>query len=204
MSIDLPRPDRSLHFTGSVKALAPERPANALGQERPKGPPPSPTRALVPPPPRSVKNGDVYVVDASRTPYVGSRPSERAEKVAAKANLPTMRAPLASMDEDLVTAAIDKDEIEAALFPIAKRANASSPPPNLPVPGFRSAKEAEHVQAVPSVIVKPVKGGSLPVGVWLGIALIAAVVSFNLAPQQIPISPDQHLPRRIIPAQAGQ
>jgi len=182
MSIDLPRPDRPLHFTGSVKALAPERPANALGQERPKGPPPSPTRALGPPPPRSVRNGDVYIVDASRTPYVGSRPSERAEKVA-KANLPTVRGQLASMDEDLVTAAFDQDEIDAALFPIAKRANATSPPPNLPVPGFRSAKEAEQVQAIPSVIVKPVKGGSLPLGVWLGIALIAAVVSFNLAPQ---------------------
>lgn len=189
MSIDLPRPDRALHFTGSVKALAPERPANALGQERPKGPPPSPTRALVPPPqPRTMRQGDVYIVDAAHTPYVGARPSARADQTvkagkANRSNLPTMRGQLASMDDDSPTCAIDKSEIEAALFPVAKRAKPSSPPPNLPVPGFRSAKEVEQNQIVPTVIVQRPKGGSLPLGVWLGIALIAAVVSFNLAPQ---------------------
>ena len=145
MSIDLPHNQRALHFTGSVKALAPERPANALGQERPKGPLPSPGRSIgapLAPPPRSTRTHDIYLSEAQPTPYVGSRPSERAE--AAK-KLTTMRGQLASMDDDLLTDALDRNEIDAALFPIAKRENAGAPAPNLPVPGFRSAAEVQDV-----------------------------------------------------------
>ena len=72
MSIDLPHNQRALHFTGSVKALAPERPANALGQERPKGPLPSPGRSIgaaLAPPPRSARTHDVYLSEAQPTPY---------------------------------------------------------------------------------------------------------------------------------------
>ena len=184
MSIDLPHNQRALHFTGSVKALAPERPANALGQERPKGPLPSPGRSIgVPlaPPPRSVRANDVYLSEARPTPYVGSRPSERAE--AAK-KLTTMRGQLASMDDDLLTDALDRNEIDAALFPIAKRENAGAPAPNLPVPGFRSAAEVQKQRTdAPAIIVPRAKGGSLPLGVWIAMALIAGVVSFNFAPQ---------------------
>ena len=155
MSIDLPRSHRGLHFTGSVRALGPERPANALGQERPKGPPPSPGRSVGAPPPPA-------------------RPVRSAG--------PVTRAPLVSIDDDLVTQAIDKDQIDAALFPVAKRASSDAPAPNLPVPHFRTAAEAQQHHAQPTVIVQRPKGG-LPLGAWLAIAVIAAVVSFNLAPQ---------------------
>ncbi len=190
MSIQLPRSLKELHFTGSVKALAPQRPPNALGQERPKGPPPAlpmgtaSTRAsgvTVPPPPKPVRSVDLYVVDAQPTPYVGARPSERAE-AAKPIKMTTVRGQLASMDEDLLTDALDRDAIDAALFPVARRANASQPAPNLPVPHFRSAAEAKAHHAEPTIIVKP-KGGALPLGMWLMAALAAGIVSYQLAPQ---------------------
>lgn len=174
MSIQLPRNLKELHFTGSVKALAPERPANALGQERPKAPPP--------PPPRPVRSADVYVVDMQPTPYVGARPSERAE-AARPFELAAARGQLASMDEDLLTAALDRDQIDAALFPVAKRANASLPAPNLPVPHFRSAVEARAHHAEPTIIITKAKGGGLPLGMWLMAAVAAGIVSYQLAPQ---------------------
>ncbi len=176
MSIQLPRNLKELHFTGSVKALAPARPANALGQERPKGPPP-------PPPKPRTAAADVYVVDTQPTPYFGARPSERAD-AAKSLVLTTMRGQLASMDEDILTEALDRNEIDAALFPIARRENASHPAPNLPVPHFRSAAEAKAHHAEPTIIVaKQPKGGSLPMGMWLMAALVAGIVSYQLAPQ---------------------
>ena len=175
MSIQLPRSLKELHFTGSVRALAPERPANALGQERPKAPPA--------PPPRPVRSADVYAVDMRPTPYVGARPSERAE-AAKPMKLATTRGQLASMDEDLLTEAIDRVQIDAALFPVAKRANASQPAPNLPVPHFRSVAEAKAHHAEPTIVVpKQTKGGGLPLGVWLTAALAAGIVAYQLAPQ---------------------
>jgi len=190
MSIQLPRSLKELHFTGSVRALGPERPANALGQERPKAPPPPPPArpgssrptGVVAPPPKPVRSTDVYNVDMQPTPYVGARPSERAE-AAKPTKLATTRGQLASMDEDLLTDAIDRDQIDAALFPVAKRANASQPAPNLPVPHFRSVAEAKAHHAEPTIIVPKAKGGSLPLGVWLMAALAAGIVAYQLAPQ---------------------
>ena len=173
MSIQLPRNLKELHFTGSVKALAPERPASPLGQERPKAPPP--------PPPKPVRSADVYAVDMQPTPYVGARPSERAE-AAKPMKLATARGQLASMDEDILTEALDRDAIDAVLFPVAKRANASQPPPNLPVPHFRSAEEAKAHHAEPTIIITKAKGG-LPLGMWLMAAVAAGIVSYQLAPQ---------------------
>jgi hypothetical protein len=141
MSIDLPRSSKELHFTGSVKALGPVRPANALAQERPRRPPPSP------------------------------KP------------LPIVRGQLASVDDEIMTQALDRDAINAALFPVARRKNASSPTPNLPVPHFRSAAEARAHHAEPAIIVKTRKGGALPFSVWVIAALLAGIVSYQLAPQ---------------------
>jgi hypothetical protein len=164
MSIQLPRSLKELHFTGSVKAL---------GQERPKSPPP---------PPKPVRSVDVYAVEMQPTPYVGARPSERAE-AANPIKLATSRGQLASMDEDILTEALDRDEIDKALFPVARRENASQPAPNLPVPHFRSAAEAKVHHAEPTIIITKAKGGSLPLGVWLMAALAAGIVSYQLAPQ---------------------
>lgn len=179
MSIHLPRQLKELHFTGSVKTLGPSCPANALGKERPQG---ANVKPLVAPPPKPVRAADVYVVDPQPTPYVGARPCERAE-AARPFKLATTRGRLASMDEDLLTAAIDRDQIDAALFPIARRANAAEPAPNLPVPHFRSAAEAKAHHAEPAIIVKAPRGVSLPLGVWLMAALAAGIVSYQLAPQ---------------------
>src|SRR5688500_864758 len=93
----LPRSPKGLHFTGSLKSLAPERPSSAssvLGQERPKRPP-------APPP---------------------SRSSPRLEP----ARLATIRGQLGpdddDDDEDMLTNAIDRTALDAALFPVARRA----------------------------------------------------------------------------------
>lgn len=166
MAIDLPRNPRALHFTGSVKALAPERPANALGQQRPNAPPP-------PPPSRAVPS---------------SRPP--AAMISTPTRLTTMRGPrdpIASMDEDILTEALDRDEINAALFPIARRPDSDKPSPNLPVPGFRSVEEAKAQLMAPRIVMAApradAKGGSLPLGVWLMAALVAGILSFHFAPE---------------------
>jgi len=190
MSIQLPRNQKELHFTGSVKALAPERaadplaserPATALGQQRPKGrgtnlPTPVPMRSQVP---------DVYVAEAQPTPYFAARPSERAE-AARPANLTTARGQVASMDDDQLTEALDRDIINAALFPVARRENAAAAPLNLPVPHFRSAAEARAHHAVPTIVLaKRSNAGGLPLSVWLIAALISGIVSYQVAPQAV-------------------
>lgn len=167
MSIQLPRSLRELHFTGSVKALAPERPTPALGRDRPKQPPPLP---------RS------QPASAGAASAASARPARAPVK-----KLPTMRGPIVSIDEEaeVNTQSLDRDEIHAALFPIARRAPASRPAPNLPVPHFRSAAavRAHHVE--PTIIVRRAapEPTTLPLGLWLIAAMIAAIVSYHFAPQ---------------------
>lgn len=98
-----------------------------------------------------------------------------------------MRAPLVSVDEeDIRTQALDREELNAALFPVARRPNAAQPSPNLPVPHFRSAEEAKAHYATPAVRVKPKPGaGSLPLNLWLVAAIVAGIVSYNLAPRAV-------------------
>ena len=133
-----------------------------------------------------MRANDVYMVEAQPTPYVGGRPSERLEAAASK-NLTTMRGPLVSLDEEeVLTQALDRDEIDKALFPVAKRENASAPAPNLPVPHFRSAEAVKQHHAEPTTRVpRQQPGGSLPLGMWLFAALIAGIVSYQVAPQAL-------------------
>lgn len=167
MSIQLPRSKKALHFTGSVRSLAPERPTNALGQERPKAPPPPPpTRAVPLAPPRQPRRASARRVEAAKPE--------------------PMRAPLVSVDEeDINTQSLDREAIIAALFPIARRDKGTQPAPNLPVPHFRSAAEAQAQHAPPVIVRPPPSGGALPLSVWLVTALIAGIVSFNVAPQAV-------------------
>lgn len=195
MSIQLPRNQKELHFTGSVRALGPERPAAsapALGRERPKGRAtnlPTPTRAPVP---------DVYVAEMQPTPYFAARPSERAE-AAHPARLTTARGQLASMDDDPPTEALDRDIINASLSPVTRRADARAgtapldshaqhprAPVSLPVPHFRSAAEARAHHATPTIVVsRRSSSGGLPLSVWLIAALISGIVSYQVAPQAV-------------------
>jgi hypothetical protein len=97
--------------------------------------------------------------------------------------LTTVRGSLASFDDEILTEALDREMINAALFPIARRENASSPPPNLPVPHFRSAADAQAHHAEPRTITRPPKPAAFPLGVWLITALFFGIVSYQLAPQ---------------------
>lgn len=188
MSIQLPRSPRELHFTGSVRSLAPERPASELGRERPKKAPPPPLSRSVPPPARRVRGGDVYAVDVQPTPARSNERAGAAPPVSRAKKLETMRGPLVSVDEeDIQTQALDRDEIDAALFPIARRAN-PHPAPNLPVPHFRSAAEAKAHHARPALVApRPAARdrSGLPLSVWLVAAMIAGIVSYNFAPQAL-------------------
>lgn len=88
------------------------------------------------------------------------------------------------MDEDILTEALNRDEINAALFPIARRPDGGKPSPNLPVPGFRSVEEAKAQLLAPRIVMAaPAKGGALPLGVWLMAALVAGILSFHFAPE---------------------
>ncbi len=183
MSIQLPRNQKGLHFTGSVRALGPERPtepgerlASPLGRERPKGPLPTHFRTPAP---------DIYVAEMQPTPYVAARPSERAE-AAQPFRLTTSRGPLAEADDDQLTEALDRDIINAALFPVAHRPNGAAAPLNLPVPHFRSAAQARAQHAPAANVIARAStssAGSLPLSVWLIAALISGIVSYQVAPQ---------------------
>ncbi|MBX3189914.1 MAG: hypothetical protein KF819_23005 [Labilithrix sp.] len=174
MSFELPRRPVSLRFTGEVKSL---------GKERPKSPPPLPGRSVpaspAPPPPV-----DVYIQEAP-TPYVGSRPSERAERVAASA-IPVedgavtpvaTRPRLASFDDDVQTLAFDRDDV--GLGPPKSR----GPGPNLPVPGFRSADQVARNEPTVVVRAQPERTASLTFVGWLCVAFIAATLSYHFAPE---------------------
>jgi hypothetical protein len=169
MSIQLPRNQKELHFTGSVRALGPERPANPLGRERPKGALPTPV------PSRPQQAPHVFAAEAVLPTIPGPK------------KLTTVRGQLASMDDDQLTEALDRDIINAALFPVARRENAGVAPLNLPVPHFRSAAEARAHHAPPTIVIakRSHGGGGLPLSVWLIAALISGIVSYQVAPQAV-------------------
>jgi len=157
MAFDLPRSPRSRRFTGSVRAAVTEetspRSASGLGQARPKATPPAPSVRLTTP-----------------------------------TRLTTLRGPLPSDgDEELVTLWLDRDALDMAVLPDARVAKNLPPTakegPQLPVPGFRSRGEVARRRQDTTVVVRAHGGGSLPLGVWLFAAVIAAIVSFHIAPQ---------------------
>ncbi len=179
MAFDLPRSPRSIRFTGSVRAIsndeAEEAPAPfALGRARPNAGPPIAQRSLpLAAPPRSMRGAPPVPVNRVTTPT----------------RLTTMRGSLVSIDEDVITQCLDRDALEIAQLPDARRGK--SPPsdlrtgaPNLPVPHFRSREEVAQHHHEPTIVVRPsAKSGTLPLGVWLFAAMIAGVVSFHFAPQ---------------------
>jgi hypothetical protein len=123
---------------------------------------------------------------AGQPPPAPAARSARPAGATKAAKLETMRGPLVSMDEEEInTQSLDRDAINAALFPVARREKASQPAPNLPVPHFRSAAAARAHHAEPNIVKAAPKGGALPLGVWLVTAMIAAIVSYNFAPQAI-------------------
>lgn len=178
MAFDLPRSPRSLRFTGSVRALSKEEGevpgAGALGRARPNAGPPVAQRSLpLQPPTRGARRGAPPVPIAN---------------VTTPTRLTTMRGQVASLDEDCITECLDRDALDIAQLPDARQGKA--PPsdlrtgaPNLPIPGFRSKEEVAQHNHEPSVIARPTKGGTLPLGVWLFAAMIAGIVSFHFAPQ---------------------
>jgi len=102
--------------------------------------------------------------------------------------LTTLRGPLPSDgDEELVTLWLDRDALDMAVLPDARVAKNLPPTakegPQLPVPGFRSRGEVARRRQDTTVVVRAHGGGSLPLGVWLFAAVIAAIVSFHIAPQ---------------------
>lgn len=212
MSFDLPRRPVSLRFTGEVKALAPPEPRerNALGQTRPKAAPSSRSvpRPATPvgPPPLPQRRADVYAVEMQPTPYVGSRPSERAEAAIAAhlpaalaAKSPEIRVQLSSIsDDDHVTEALDRGELGLpSVMRNGQRAPAappSAPPSELspaPKPNpWAHQRPADAAPAAPekaailppSALAVASRGGPLSLPAWIAIAIMAGIVSYTFAP----------------------
>lgn len=215
MSFDLPRRPVSLRFTGEMKALEPKpkESGNGLGQTRPKAPPPS--RAVpksIPPPPKSVappplpqRKPDAYVADMQPTPYVGGRPSERAELVAAMlpaaiaAKSPEIRVQLSSIsDDDRETEALDRGELglpsvmrggAGTNAPVNAAANLEIiPPAQKPNPwAHQRAPDSappppEKAAVAPPKPVELTAGGPLSWPAWIAIAIMAAIASYTFAP----------------------
>jgi len=215
MSFDLPRRPVSLRFTGEMKALEPKpkESGNGLGQTRPKAPPPS--RAVpksIPPPPKSVappplpqRTPDAYVADMQPTPYVGGRPSERAELVAAMlpaaiaAKSPEIRVQLSSIsDDDRETEALDRGELglpsvmrggAGTNAPVSAAANLEIiPPAQKPNPwAHQRAPDSappppEKAAVAPPKPVELTAGGPLSWPAWIAIAIMAAIASYTFAP----------------------
>lgn len=211
MSFDLPRKAVSLRFTGEVKALEPE-PKNPLGQTRPKAPPtnrsvPRTQPPTVPPPPATARNEiappavpvrkpDLYTVEMQPTPFVGSRPSERAEAVAAllpaaiAAKSPEIRVQLTSIsDDDHITEALDRGELG---LPSVMRKGAEEAPPSAPAPKInpwshvRSADQAPPPPERTAILAQKEKsaskGGPLSMTAWVLVAIMAGIVSYTFAP----------------------
>ncbi|MBS2015761.1 MAG: hypothetical protein JST00_22935 [Deltaproteobacteria bacterium] len=206
MSFNLPRRPVSLRFTGELKALDPPDPkeANALGQTRPKAPP---TNRSVPrspaPPPLPQRKADVYAVEMQPTPYVGSRPSERAEAAtllpaALAAKSPEIRVQLSSMS-DHETEALDRGELglpsvlrsppEPSVSVELAPPPPSSPPPPKPNPWahHRSADAPppppeKAAIATPRAQASRAAGGPLSLSAWIAIAIMAGIVSYTFAP----------------------
>jgi hypothetical protein len=97
-----------------------------------------------------------------------------------------VRGKLASLGDDAPTLTLDRDEIAASLLPDARRDRPSIPRahPTLPVPHFRSRAQVAPLRPPRAILVAPpAKRGGVPVGFWLFAALIAGLLSFQLAPR---------------------
>lgn len=202
MSFDLPRKAVSLRFTGEVKALAPEpKEKNALGQTRPKAPVTnrSVPRTVPPPLPPPERKPDLYTVEMQPTPFVGSRPSERAEAVAAllpsaiAAKSPEIRVQLTSIsDDDHITEALDRGELGLPSV-MRKDAGAEAAPPSAPAPKpnpwshVRSADQAPPPPEKAALLAQKsgetaTRGGPLSLAAWIVVAIMAGIVSYTFAP----------------------
>ncbi len=174
MSFELPRPARGLRFTGEVRAAA-------LGHARPKSnarPKPSGR-----PKPRS--GPDVYQQEPAPTPYIGARPSLRAEIAAAVRDTP-MRRPFDSLDDLAETRAMVREDLD--LPPSMPRA--AKPPRHaaLGVPNFRrtAAPPEPAIVHLPPAAKKTTRSAGSPfmaLMIWGVLALIGAMASYRYAPE---------------------
>lgn len=200
MSFVLPGNARSLRFTGEAKALAPKSDSPqgqgiALGKPRVRKPPPPPVvtpqptarvHTPVPPPATRVQtpahhmqtrvptplpsSRDIYRPSAVPTPYVGS------------INAPAARQPFESLDDENATMAMDRDALD--VLPGGGVRRTQKPVASVaPIPHFRPAMVAPAT-IVPHTASNSIRTGTgAPLAVWVFAGLLAAVISFYVAPE---------------------
>lgn len=156
MSFELPRANRSLRFTGEVKPAPLGRPR----AEKPRSGP------------------DVYQHDVAPTPYIGARPSLRAELAARP-----LRSPFDSLDENAVTRAMVRDDL-------VDTPKTPKPPknPGLAVPNFRrhASPPEPAVLRLPRLEKKrALMSPGMTILVWAFVAIIGGAASYRFAPQMV-------------------
>jgi len=168
MSFELPRPSRDLRFTGEVRAAD-------LGKARASKQPP----AL-----------DPYRADPAPTPWIGARPSVRAEVASAAPSARASRETSGrrprwdSIDDAAETHALDRDVLGLPKTPLVPKAPKHA---GLGVPNFRRAAAPPEPQLVwiPAAAKKKPSASRAPgmsLLVWAFLAIVGGSVSYRYAP----------------------
>ncbi len=169
MSFELPRPSRDLRFTGEVRAAG-------LGRARgPKQPPPFSAPSAHVGRPSAEPRVDPYRADPAPTPWIGARPSVRAE-LAARPRYDTI-------DDAAETHALDRDALGLPKAPLVKAPKHAE----LGVPNFRRAAAPPEPQLVwiPPASKKKARAPRAPgvsLLVWAFLAIVGGSVSYRYAP----------------------
>lgn len=213
MSFVLPGNARELRFTGEVKALDPKTEARTdsppsgteLGKPRLRKPPASvrridtPTQVREEPPPSVAAVSVAPQSEGSapprlppkRSPYlppvmIASANALEDWRTASPLEIPSparLTDPDPSIDEHALTTAMVRDALDVLPGGGFQAKPAQTRPAPIPIPHFRPRQSAIPTQLVPARRRKVRAVSGLPLGVWVAAAIVAAIVSFRVAPE---------------------
>lgn len=171
MSFNLPRNSRDLRFTGELRAAEAEQPAGrALGRVR---------RTPVP---GRRSDRDVYKAEPIATPYLSGPPAASIDILDLEDLVEDD-----DYDDDAPTTMLDRDGLDVLPggFSAVGSPSRPQPPATAPIPNFRRMPETPSVIVAPEPLPRPAappQRNAPPLAFWLLAAMLAAVVSYRVAP----------------------